>query len=71
MMNQGNFGIYCFCSLHGMEWTFRTYPCNFRIRSVCAWRGARYSKNCITHIRKPLQRRALGLIIVRLNMLHA
>ena len=32
--------------------------------------GASYSKNCITHIRKSLQRRALKLIILPLDLLH-
>ena len=31
---------------------------------------ARYIKYCITHIGKSIQRRALGIIIVRLDMLH-
>ena len=54
-----------------IQWTFCVYPCNFRIRSICAWRGgARYRKKYIMHIGKSLQRRALGLVIVRLDMLH-
>ena len=54
------------------EWTFCVYlcTCNFGIRSVRAWRGTMYSKNCITHIGKSLQRCAFGLIIVHSDMLH-